>query len=66
MADDRGRGDDNRSDDRDDVSGEVPRDLPGDVPGEEQDGPDQQGAPDDHPGAGDEGRARGESPFGCP
>ncbi len=34
--------------------------------GEEQDGPDQQGAPDDHPGSGDEGRARGESPFGLP
>ena len=36
------------------------------MPGEEQAGPDQQGAPDDHPGSGDEGRARGESPFGLP
>src|SRR6476659_9155522 len=66
MADDRGRGDDNRSDDKDDVGGEVPRDPSGDAPGEEQAGPDQQGAADDHPGSGDEGRARGESPFGLP
>lgn len=66
MADDRGRGDDNRSDDKDDVGGEVPRDLSGDVPAEEQAGPDEQGAPDDHPGSGGEGRARGESPFGLP
>src|SRR6476469_5510652 len=66
MADDRGRGDDNRSDDKDDVGGEVPSDPSGDAPGEEQPGPDEQGAPDDHPGSGDEGRARGESPFGLP
>src|SRR6478672_1818174 len=66
MADDRGRGDDNRSDDKDDVGGEVPRDPSGDAPGEGQAGPDQQGAADDLPGSGDEGRARGESPFGLP
>src|SRR6478736_3679690 len=66
MADDRGRGDDNRSDDKDDVGGEVPSDPSGDAPGEEQAGPDQQGAADDHPGSGDEGRAHGESPFGLP
>ena len=72
MADDRGRSDDNRSDDRkddrsdeDDARGQVPGDLPADA-SEEQDGPDQQGAPDDHPGSGDADRTRGESPFGLP
>src|SRR6476661_2458680 len=66
MADDRGRGDDNRSDDKDDVGGEVPRDPSGDAPGEEQAGPDQQGAADDEVGPVEPGRAPGDSPFGLP
>ena len=68
MADDRGRGDDNRSDDRSDGTtwAEVPGDLSGDVPGEEQARPDEQGASDDHPDIGDVDRAPASPPSGCP